>query len=61
MAEPAARIMPADSFGEPDLPTPRQNKRIKARAATIAGVDIEREPGDAESDDIEKHALDTTA
>jgi hypothetical protein len=61
MAEPAARIMPANAFGEPDSSAPRQATRIKKKAASASGADDCMPNVDTEPDDIEKHALDTMA
>jgi hypothetical protein len=64
MAEPAAGITRATSFGEREPPASRSKQKGKARAkvpprAVVAGVPSPADPSDA--DEVEKHELDTMA
>jgi hypothetical protein len=59
MAEPAARIMPADAFGEHEPPS--QIKKRKAKAASTSGASMEVPPIAPEPDEVETHQLDTMA
>jgi hypothetical protein len=64
MAEPAAGITRATSFGEREPPASRSKQKAKARTKSAplpAATEIPL-PADAiEADEIEKHELDTMA
>jgi hypothetical protein len=59
MAEPAARIMPADGLGQSDSAPPRPTTRIKRKA--VAAATDNQVPADVEPEEIEQHELDTMA
>jgi hypothetical protein len=64
MAEPAAGITRATSFGEREPPTSRSRSKAKARARGVPPSAIAEVPSPAdhpETDEVKKHELDTMA
>jgi hypothetical protein len=68
MAEPAAGITRATSFGEREPPASRSRQKAKARAKSAPPVvvadvlaDVPPPAESVDADDVEKHELDTMA
>jgi len=64
MAEPAAGITPANSFGEREPPAARSKKKGKTRvkgAAPSITLDLPTPVDATEAEEDEKHELDTMA